>query len=108
MGWLLLAGAIAAEVTATMALRAVSAGWRTPLALVVAAGYAVSFALLALALRTVPVSTAYAVWAGVGTAGVAVLARLVYDERIGWAGALGIGLIVAGVVVLNLSGTARA
>jgi small multidrug resistance pump len=107
MGWLLLAGAIAAEVTGTMALRALSAGWRITLALVVAAAYGASFVLLALALRSIAVSTAYAVWAGVGTAGVAVLARLVYDERITWAGGVGIALIVTGVVVLNLSGTAH-
>ncbi len=108
MGWLLLAGAIAAEVTGTMALRALSSGWRLGLALVVAVAYGASFVLLALALRSIAVSTAYAVWAGVGTAGVAVLARLVYDERITWAGVVGIALIVAGVVVLNLGGTAHA
>ncbi len=107
-GWLLLAGAIAAEVTGTMALRALSSGWRLALALLVAAAYGASFVLLALALRSIAVSTAYAVWAGVGTAGVAVLARIVYDERITWVGAAGIALIVAGVVVLNLSGTAHA
>jgi small multidrug resistance pump len=54
------------------------------------------------------VSTAYAVWAGVGTAGVAVLAWLVFGERLTWVGAAGIGLIVVGVVVLNRGGAAHA
>src|SRR5690242_9485104 len=108
MGWLLLGTAIAAEVAGTLALRALSAGWRTGPALVVAVGYVASFVLLALALRTIPVSTAYAVWAGVGTAGVAVLAWLVYDEQITWVGVAGIALVIAGVAVLNLGGAAHA
>ena len=108
MGWLLLACAIAAEVTGTLALRALSAGWRLGLVFIVTIGYGASFVLLALALRTIAVSTAYAVWAGVGTAGVALLAWLVFGERVTWAGAGGIALIIAGVVVLNLSGAAHA
>jgi small multidrug resistance pump len=108
VGWVLLATAIAAEVAGTLALRLLSAGWRTGPALVVTVGYIGSFVLLALALRTITVSTAYAVWAGVGTAGVAVLAWLMFGERISWVGAGGIALIIAGVVVLNLSGTAHA
>lgn len=107
MGWVLLAAAIGTEVAGTLALRALSGGWRPGPALVVAVGYIASFVLLALALRTIAVSTAYAVWAGVGTAGVAVLAWLVFGERVSWAGAAGIGLIIAGVVVLNLSGAAH-
>jgi small multidrug resistance pump len=107
MGWVLLVAAIGTEVTATLALRAVSRGWRTGPALVVLVGYAASFVLLALALRTITVSTAYAVWSGLGTVGVAVLAWLVYGERVTWAGAAGIALIVAGVAVLNLSGAAH-
>ncbi len=107
MGWLLLGTAIGAEVAGTLALRALSTGWRTGPALVVAVGYVASFVLLALALRTIPVSTAYAVWAGVGTAGVAVLAWLVYGEQITWTGAAGIVLVIAGVAVLNLSGAAH-
>lgn len=68
MGWLFLLCAIAAEVAGTLALRALSGGWRLGPAVLVTVGYAVSFVLLALALRTVAVSTAYAVWAGVGGA----------------------------------------
>ena len=107
MGWLLLGAAIAAEVAGTLALRALSGGWRAGPALVVAVGYIASFVLLALALRTIAVSTAYAVWAGSGQAGVAVLAWLVFGERVTWVGAAGIGLIIVGVVVLNLSGAAH-
>ncbi len=106
MGWFLLAGAIASEVAGTLALRALSGGWRTGPAIVVGLGYGLSFVLLAVALRSIAVSTAYAVWAGVGTAGVAVLAVLIYGEKISLVGAAGIALIIAGVVLLNVSGSA--
>lgn len=105
MGWVLLACAIASEVAGTLALRSLSGGWRIGPAVIVVVGYLTSFALLALALRSIAVSTAYAVWAGVGTAGVAVLAVLLFGERITPVGAVGIGLIIIGVVVLNLGGS---
>jgi len=106
VGWLFLAAAIATEVSGTLALRALAAGWRTSIALLVAVAYLASFGLLALALRSIPVSTAYAIWAGVGTAGIAVLAVLIYGERITPVAALGIALVIAGVVLLNLGGAA--
>ena len=107
MGWLLLLGAIAAEVAGTMALRALSGGWRLWPAVLVTVGYLVSFVLLALALRTVSVSTAYAVWSGVGTVGVAVLAVLIYGEKITLVGATGIALVIAGCVLLNVGSAAH-
>lgn len=108
MGWLLLAGAIASEMAGTLALRAVATGWRLGPGLVVLVGYGASFVLLAFALRSVNVGIAYAVWSGVGTAGVAVLAALLYGERISAWGVVGLGLVVAGVGVLSLSGASRA
>jgi small multidrug resistance pump len=107
VGWLILLGAIAAEVAGTMALRALSAGFRLWPAVLVTVGYAVSFILLAFALRTVSVSTAYAVWSGVGTVGVAVLAVLIYGEKITLVGATGIALVIAGCVLLNVGGAAH-
>lgn len=104
MGWLLLAGAIGAEVAGTLALRSVAAEFRWAPAAVVAVGYILSFVLLALALRSVNVGIAYAVWSGVGTAGVAVLALLIYGERISLLGVFGLALIVAGVGVVSLGG----
>jgi small multidrug resistance pump len=106
MGWFYLAAAILSEITATLALRGVASGWRWWPGVLVVVGYGVAFALLALALRTVTVGAAYAIWSGVGTAGVAVVAWLLYGERITPLGAAGIVLIVAGVVVLSLSGSA--
>jgi len=55
-----------------------------------------------------PVSIAYAVWSGVGTAAVAAIGYLWLDESMGWTKALCLGLIVVGVVGLNLAGGAHA
>jgi quaternary ammonium compound-resistance protein SugE len=63
-----------------------------------------SFYLLSVALRTIPVGTGYAVWTGIGAVGTAVLGMLIYGEPAAWPRFAGIGLVVAGIVVLNLSG----
>jgi small multidrug resistance pump len=68
----------------------------------VIAGYALSIWLLALVVRSMPVSVAYAVWAGLGTAAVAVIGVVFLGEPIGWLKATSLGLIVLGVVGLNL------
>lgn len=103
-GWLLLAGAIVSEVTATVALRE-SAGfsrlWPT---VVVAVGYAVSFWLLALVLRQLPLSMTYAVWAGAGTALTAGAGAWLFAERLSALSIAGIVLVIGGVVLLNLGG----
>ena len=103
MGWVLLFTAILAEVAGTLALRAAGEGNRPALALV-AAGYVTSIVLLALVVKRLDVSTAYAVWAGAGTALVAVFGVAMLGEP---ATALKVGsvaLIIAGVVGLNIAG----
>ena len=100
----LLALAIAIEVGATISLR-YSDGFTKPLpSAIVVVGYVLSFYLLALVLRDISVSTAYAVWAGAGTAAVAVIGMAVLGEPATALKLLAIGLIVAGVIALNLSG----
>ncbi|NEC28441.1 multidrug efflux SMR transporter [Streptomyces sp. SID8111] len=104
MGYVLLAGAIAAEVGATTAMKysdGFSRLWPSLLTLV---GYVISFGLLAQTLRTVSVGTAYAIWAGVGTAAIATIGVAFMGEGLTAVKALGIGLIIVGVVVLNLGG----
>jgi|SRR6266536_2069919 small multidrug resistance pump len=100
----LLLAAIAAEVAATSALSRTE-GFRNPLWTgLVILGYAISIWLLAVVVDWIPVSTAYAVWSGVGTAAIALIGALWLGES--WdplkIGAL--GMIVAGVVILNLRG----
>ena len=99
---MLLVLAIGVEVAAT-ALLPKADGFREPMwSLGVIAGYALSIWLLALVVRSMPVSVAYAVWAGLGTAAVAVIGFLFLGEPMGWLKATSLGLIVLGVVGLNL------
>lgn len=108
MAYLYLAIAIIAEVLATTALKA-SEQFTKPLpTLVVVAGYGVAFYMLTLVLRTMPVGIAYAIWAGVGVLLVALAGAVIYREVPDLPAVIGMSLIVAGVVVINLfSGTVR-
>lgn len=108
MSWLYLAIAIVAEVVGTTFLRA-SAGFTKPLpSLAVVAGYGVAFYFLSLTLDTIPTGIAYAVWSGVGVTLVAGIGWFMYGQRLDTAGLIGIALIVAGVIVLNVFSQASA
>jgi small multidrug resistance pump len=101
---ILLSVAIASEVAATIALR-YSHGFTEPLpSAVVVAGYAISFVLLSLVLRELSVGTTYAIWAGAGTAAIAVIGIVALGEPASALKLASILLIIAGVVGLNLSG----
>ncbi|WP_327182398.1 DMT family transporter [Streptomyces sp. NBC_01334] len=104
MGYLTLAGAIAAEVAATTAMKYSDGFSRLWPSLLTASGYVLSFLLLARTLKTVGIGTAYAIWAGVGTAAIAVIGLALFGESLTPVKAVGILLIVGGVVVLNLGG----
>ncbi|MEY2243463.1 multidrug efflux SMR transporter [Streptomyces sp. BF23-18] len=104
MGYVLLAGAIAAEVGATTAMKYTEGFSRLWPSLLTVLGYIVAFALLAQTLKTVSVGTAYAIWAGVGTAAIAVIGTLFLGEGLTAAKTAGIVLIIGGVVLLNLGG----
>ena len=104
MGWSLLVIAILSEVSATLALRAAGEGSR-PALVVVVLGYGVSLALLAVVVRHLDVSVAYAVWAGAGTALVAIFGVMALGEPATAIKLASIGLIIMGVVGLNLVGS---
>ena len=108
MPFVYLAIAILAEVIGTSALKA-SNGFTVPLpSLVVVTGYSVSFYFLSLALRAIPVGIAYAIWSGVGIVLISTIAWIVYRQALDTAAIVGIALIVAGVVVIQLfSSTVR-
>ena len=107
-GYLYLAIAIAAEVIATSALKA-SEGFTKPgPSLVVAAGYGVAFYFLSLVLKTVPVGVAYAIWSGVGIVLIALIGWAVLKQPLDGPALVGIGLIVAGVAVIQLFSKAAA
>lgn len=101
-GYLYLTIAIAAEVIATTSMKALDGlGKPLPLLLVVV-GYGISFWMLSLVVRTIPVGIAYAVWAGLGIVLVSVAALFLYQQRLDLPALLGMGLIVCGVVVIQL------
>ncbi|HEY6424204.1 MAG TPA: multidrug efflux SMR transporter [Pseudonocardiaceae bacterium] len=101
-GWTLLTVAIVSEVCGTLALK-VADGFRRPgFMVVVVLCYGASFAMLALALKSIQVGPAYAIWSGVGTAMVVVAGAVLFGERLSWVAVGGVVLIVAGVVVLTL------
>jgi small multidrug resistance pump len=98
----LLAVAIVAEVVATSALRASDGFTRLVPSLVVVAGYGLSFYLLSLTLRTLPVGIVYAIWSGAGIVLITAVAAFLFKQVPDLPAVLGMGLIVAGVVVLNV------
>ncbi|MFJ5917801.1 DMT family transporter [Streptomyces ardesiacus] len=104
MGYLLLAGAIAAEVAGTTAMKYSEGFSRLVPSLLTALAYVLSFALLAQTLKILAVGTAYAIWAGVGTAAIATIGVVFMGEGMTLTKAAGIALIIVGVVVLNLGG----
>jgi small multidrug resistance pump len=106
--YLLLAAAIAAELVATIALKATEGFTRLlPIAFVVA-GYAASFVLLSICLQRLPLAFVYSVWAAFGMIGTAVIGRLVFDEPLDGSAFFAIALILAGVVLLARAMGARA
>jgi len=104
VAWGLLLSAIGVEVAATAALPRTD-GFRNPWwTALVLTGYAASIFILTVVIRDIPVSIAYAVWAGLGTAGIAVVGIVLLGETFDAFKAGAILLIIAGVVALNLQG----
>ena len=101
-GYLYLAIAITAEVIATTSMKALD-GFSRPLPLLlVVAGYSLSFWMLIQVVKTNPVGIAYAIWAGLGIVLVSVAAAAIYQQKLDLPAVLGMVLIVAGVVVIQL------
>ena len=100
--WVYLGLAIFSEVVATASLKSTEGFTRLLPSIVVLVGYSAAFYFLSLTLDTIPIGVAYAVWSGVGVATITLVSFVLYDQKIDAAGLIGIGLIVAGVVVLRL------
>ena len=107
-GWLYLAVAIVTEVIGTSAL-APSQGFTKPVpTIIVLISYAAAFYLLSQTLHTIPVAVAYAVWSGAGVALITLIAWAMFGQRLDAFALLGIGLIVAGVLVIRILSDASA
>lgn len=103
--WYYLSIAIVAEVLGTSFLKAADGFSRLWPSVVVVAAYLLAFYFLSLTLKTLPVGIAYAVWSGVGVALIAVIGHMVFGQALDLPALIGIALIVAGVVVINLLST---
>lgn len=102
MHWLYLTIAIVAEVVGTTFLKSAAGFTRLLPSLAVVASYGTAFFFLSRTLDTIPVGVAYAVWSGAGVTLVAAIGWLFLGQKLDAAALLGMGLIVAGVAVLNL------
>jgi small multidrug resistance pump len=101
MPYLYLLSAIVCEVVATSSLKSSAGFTQLVPSIRVVVGYAASFYFLSLTLRSIPIGTAYAIWAGSGVALIAVVGWLYFGTKLDTPAVAGITLIVAGVVLIN-------
>ena len=102
MAYLYLLIAIISEVIATSALKA-SNGFTQPVpSVLVVAGYASAFYFLSLVLKTIPMGITYAIWSGLGIIFISLIGVWVYKQSLDMAAIIGMGLILSGVVVIQL------
>ena len=102
MNYAYLFAAIICEVIATSALKAAEGFTRLWPSLIVLVGYGLAFYCLSLTLRTIPVGIAYAVWSGIGIVLIALVGWVVYRQPLDAPALIGMGLILAGVLTINL------
>jgi small multidrug resistance pump len=100
--WLFLLAAIISEVTATSSLKASAGFTKIMPSVVVVVGYALSFYFLSLVLKAIPIGIAYAVWAGLGIVLLAVVGWIVFGQALDAPALLGMALILAGIIILNV------
>jgi small multidrug resistance pump len=98
----ILAIAILAETIATTAMKAAEGFTRLVPSIIVVIGYATSFYCLSLTLKVFPVGIVYAIWSGVGIVLITLMGWLIYGQKMDLPALAGMGLIVAGVLVINL------
>lgn len=102
MPWIYLTIAIVGEVIATSALKASNGFTNLWPSVVTTVGYAFTFYFLALTLKTIPIGVAYAIWSGLGVVLISIIGLLVFKQALDLWAYVGIGMIVGGVVVINV------
>ena len=94
--------AVAAETIGTTALQASQQFTRFWPSVIVVVAYGTAFFLLAMALKSIPVGVAYAIWSGLGIFLIAIIGFVVFGQRLDWPAIAGLSLIIAGILVINL------
>ena len=102
MKWVYLVLAIVGELVGTSALKGAEGFTRLWPSLISIAGYVVAFYFLSLSLKDIPVGIAYAMWSAIGIVLVSIVGYFLHDQKIDLPAMVGIGLIIIGVVVMNL------
>ena len=102
MTYLLLLLAILAEVIATTALKMSDSFTKVGPTIILIVGYVVAFYLVSIVMRSMPTGVAYAIWAGLGIVLISVFGYFFANEKLDMAACIGIFLIVAGVVIINV------
>ncbi len=102
MPWIILLCAIATETIGTTALHASRQFTRLGPSVLAVAGYCLSFYLLSLALKSIPVGIAYAIWAGLGIVLIAAIGWTLFGQKLDLPAVLGMSLILSGIVVINV------
>lgn len=100
--WLALAIAIIAEVIGTTALKASNEFTRLLPSLIVILGYGTAFYFMAISMRVLPVGIMYAIWSGMGIVLISILGWLVYRQTLDLSAMIGMGFIIAGVIIINV------
>lgn len=105
--WLVLGIAIVAETIATSAMKSSEGFTRIVPSMVVLVGYGIAFYFLSITLRTIPLGIAYAIWSGVGIVLITIVGWTVFGQKLDAPALIGIALIVAGVVTMNVFSNAE-
>jgi small multidrug resistance pump len=100
--YLLLLGAIICEVIATSSLKLSNGFTNLVFSIITVIGYSASFYILSLALKTIPVGVAYAIWSGIGIIIISLIAWIFLKQSLDLAALIGMGFIIFGVVIINL------
>ncbi|WP_437339765.1 DMT family transporter [Gilliamella apis] len=100
--YLLLFGAIICEVIATSSLKLSNGFTNLTFSIITIVGYSASFYILSLALKTIPVGIAYAIWSGIGIIIISLIAWIFLKQSLDLAALIGMGFIIFGVVIINL------
>jgi small multidrug resistance pump len=100
--------AVLSEVIATTALKFSEGFSKLVPSLIVVVGYGLSFYLLSLSLKVIPIGTAYALWSGIGIVLTVIVGAVLWREQMDWARGIGIAFIIGGILIINLFSKAAA